>query len=208
MGIGAATGTVKKRLRRSQISASYKYLAPTEPVVGCSFAVSLARLKNGPEPAALFVVFKSDMNTEHSFFHLFETLSYLQNSRTKPASGDVSPEIETKLPKLDYSLLTRVAMHYSRHGPSELRLDRRMADRYPRIRLMTQSGAVSFESLVWIVGCLLAILGLIHAAGSEQPLLWLAVWPAPVALACTTFTFFRQGFHFEDGVLVLGRQRN
>jgi hypothetical protein len=148
------------------------------------------------------------MNTKHSFFHLFETLSYLQNSRTKPASGDVSPEVEGKLPKLDYSLLTRVAMHYSRHGPSELRLDRRMADRYPRIRLMTQSGAVSFESLVWIVGCLLAILGLIHAAGSEQPLLWLAVWPAPVALACTIFTFFRQGFHFEDGVLVLGRQLN
>ena len=148
------------------------------------------------------------MNTKHSFFHLFETLSYLQNSRTKPASGDVSPEVEGKLPKLDYSLLTRVAMHYSRHGPSELRLDRRMADRYPRIRLMTQSGAVSFESLVWIVGCLLAILGLIHAAGSEQPLLWLAVWPAPVALACTIFTFFRQGFHFEDGVLVLGQQRN
>jgi hypothetical protein len=148
------------------------------------------------------------MNTEHSFVHLFETLSYLQNSRTKPASSDVSPELETKLPKPDYSLLTRVPIHYGRHGPSELQLDRRMSDRYPRIRLMTKSGAANFESLVWIVGCLLATLGLIHAAGSEQPLLWLAVWPAPVALACTVFTFFRQGFHFEDGVLVLGGQRN
>ena len=73
---------------------------------------------------------------------------------------------------------------------------------------MTQSGAASFETLARIVGCPLAILGLIHAAGSEQPLLWLAVWPAPVAIACAIFTFFRQGFHFEDGVLVLGRQLN
>jgi hypothetical protein len=133
------------------------------------------------------------MNTEHSFFHLFETLSYLQNSRTKPASGDVRPELETKLPKPDYWLLTRAAMHYGRHGPSELQLDRRMADRYPRIRLMTQSGAASFESLVWIIGCLLAVLGLIHAAASEQPLLWLAVWPAPVALACRFSPSFVKG---------------
>lgn len=148
------------------------------------------------------------MNTEYSLFHLFETLSYLQNSKTKPASGDVGPEVETELPKPDYPRLTRAATHYGRHGPSELQLDRRMAGRYPRIRLMTQSGGASFESLVWIVGCLVTILGLIHAAGSEQPLLWLAVWPAPVALVCTIFTFFRQGFHFEDGVLVLGRPRN
>jgi hypothetical protein len=60
----------------------------------------------------------------------------------------------------------------------------------------------------WIASCLLVILGLIHAARSEQPMLWLAVWPAPVVLACTIFAFFRQGFHFEDKVLVLGRQRN
>jgi hypothetical protein len=73
---------------------------------------------------------------------------------------------------------------------------------------VTQPVVASFESAVWIVSCLFVILGLIHAAGSEQPLLWLAVWPAPVALACTIFTFFRQGFHFEDGALVLGRQRD
>ena len=60
----------------------------------------------------------------------------------------------------------------------------------------------------WIASCLLVILGLIHAERSEQPMLWLAVWPAPVVLACTIFAFFRQGFHFEDKVLVLGRQRN
>jgi hypothetical protein len=42
---------------------------------------------------------------------------------------------------------------------------------------------------------------------SEQPLFWLAVWPAPVALACTIFIFFRQGFHFQNGMLILGRRR-
>jgi hypothetical protein len=66
-------------------------------------------------------------------------------------------------------------------------------------------GAASFELIVWIAGCLVIVLGLLHAAQSEQPLLWLAVWPAPVALACTIFTFIRQGFHFEDRILVLGQ---
>ena len=65
--------------------------------------------------------------------------------------------------------------------------------------------AAGFESIVWIVSCVLMILGLLHAAQAEQPLLWIAVWPAPVALACTIFTFLRQGFHFEDGALVLGQ---
>jgi hypothetical protein len=156
-----------------------------------------------PENLLLFVVFKKDMNIEHGFFHLFETLSSLRNSITKPASS----EVETRLPKLDYSLLTSVAIHYGRHGPHELRLDRRPTHSHVRIRPVTQSGAASFESIVWIVSCLVAILGVVHAAHSEQPLLWLAVWPAPVGLACTIFTFFRHGFHFEDGVLVLGRQR-
>ena len=74
-----------------------------------------------------------------------------------------------------------------------------------KIRSVTQSGAARLESIIWIVSCLVAILGLFEAAHSEQPLLWLAVWPIPVALACTTFIFFREGFHFQDGVLVLGR---
>jgi hypothetical protein len=29
---------------------------------------------------------------------------------------------------------------------------------------------------------------------------------APVALVSTIFIFFRQGFHFQNGVLVLGRR--
>jgi hypothetical protein len=76
-----------------------------------------------------------------------------------------------------------------------------------RTRSAAQRGAVSVEACIWIAGYLLAILGLVKAAYSEQPLLWLAVWPAPVALASTIFIFFRQGFHFQHGVLILGRRR-
>jgi hypothetical protein len=66
---------------------------------------------------------------------------------------------------------------------------------------------VSLQACIWIAGYLLAILGLVNAAYSDQPLLWLAVWPAPVALASTIFVFLGQGFHFQDGVLVLGRRQ-
>jgi hypothetical protein len=76
-----------------------------------------------------------------------------------------------------------------------------------RTRLLTQSGAASLESIVWIVSCLVVILGSIEAGQSEQPLFWLAIGPFPVALACTIFIFVRQGVHFEGGVLVLGRGR-
>ena len=76
-----------------------------------------------------------------------------------------------------------------------------------RIRSVAQRGAVSVEACIWIASYLLAILGLVKAAYSEQPLLWLAVWPVPVALVSTIFIFFRQGFHFRNGVLVLGRRR-
>ena len=71
---------------------------------------------------------------------------------------------------------------------------------------MAESGAASFESIIWILSCLTTVLGVILAAHSTQPLLWLAVWPVPVTLACTIFILFRQGFHLEDGVLVLGRR--
>jgi hypothetical protein len=74
-------------------------------------------------------------------------------------------------------------------------------------RPLTQSGAALAESIIWMVSCLAVILGLIKAGQSEQPLFWLAIWPFPVALACTIFIFVRQGFHFEAGVPVLGRGR-
>jgi hypothetical protein len=74
-------------------------------------------------------------------------------------------------------------------------------------RLATQSGGVTIETSVWIVSYLFAVLGLVRAAYSENPLVWLAVWPAPVALISTIFIFSRQGFHYRDGLLVLGRDR-
>lgn len=74
-------------------------------------------------------------------------------------------------------------------------------------RPLTQSGAASLESIVWVVSCLTTILGSIKAGQSERPLFWLAIWPFPVALACTIFIFIRHGVHFESGMLVLGRGR-
>jgi hypothetical protein len=74
-------------------------------------------------------------------------------------------------------------------------------------RLSTQCGSVTIETSVWIVSYLFAVLGLVRAAYSENPLLWLAVWPAPVALVSTIFIFFRQGFHYRDGLFVLGREQ-
>lgn len=76
-----------------------------------------------------------------------------------------------------------------------------------RTRTVIQSGAASLESIVWVASCLLIILGSVQAGQSQQPLFWLAIWPVPVALACTIFIFIRQGVHFESGVLVLGRGR-
>jgi hypothetical protein len=71
-----------------------------------------------------------------------------------------------------------------------------------------QCGSVTIAASIWIATYLLAILGLVKAAYSEQPLLWLAVWPAPIVLASTIFFFFREGFHFRNGMLFLGRRRN
>jgi hypothetical protein len=65
-----------------------------------------------------------------------------------------------------------------------------------------KAGAVNVEASIWVAGCLMAILGVIKAAYSEQPLLW-----PSVALASTIFIFVGQGFHFRNGVLVLGRRR-
>jgi hypothetical protein len=69
-----------------------------------------------------------------------------------------------------------------------------------------QRSSVRVDAVVWTASCLLTILGLAKAATSGQPVLWVALWPAPVVLASTVFTFLRQGFHFQDGVLVLGRR--
>jgi len=39
-----------------------------------------------------------------------------------------------------------------------------------------KAGAVNVEASIWVAGSLMAILGVIKAAYSEQSLLWLAVW--------------------------------
>jgi hypothetical protein len=80
------------------------------------------------------------------------------------------------------------------------------AGRAVGIRSLAQRGAMSVEVGIWL-GCgLLAILGLVQAVHSTQPFLWLAVWPAPVTIVSTIFIFLDQGFHFRNGLLVLGRR--
>jgi len=83
----------------------------------------------------------------------------------------------------------------------------RTASVSPGFRTMVQRSGIRLDTVVWIASGLLTVLGLAKAAASEEPVLWVALWPAPVVLASTVFTFFRQGFHFQDGVLVLGRRQ-
>ena len=74
------------------------------------------------------------------------------------------------------------------------------------IRSLAQSGAMNVEVGIWIGSGVLAILGLLQAVHSAQPILWLVIWPAPITLLSTIFIFLSQGFHFRNGVLVLGRR--
>jgi hypothetical protein len=60
-------------------------------------------------------------------------------------------------------------------------------------------------SLFWLSILLLALLGVIVAACSKAPVIWMLVWPTPLILIFTTARFIREGFHKRDGVLVLGR---
>jgi hypothetical protein len=53
----------------------------------------------------------------------------------------------------------------------------------------------------------LVALGVVKAAYSAEPLLWLTIWPAPIVFTSTVIIFLRQGFHYRDGVFVLGRRR-
>jgi hypothetical protein len=61
-------------------------------------------------------------------------------------------------------------------------------------------------SLFWLSILLMALLGVIVAASSKAPVIWMLVWPAPLILIFTTARFIREGFHKRDGVLVLGRR--
>jgi hypothetical protein len=61
--------------------------------------------------------------------------------------------------------------------------------------------ATAFSLLV----LLLALLGVIVAALSEAPIIWMLIWPTPLVLIYTAARFIREGVHKRDGVLVLGR---
>jgi hypothetical protein len=61
-------------------------------------------------------------------------------------------------------------------------------------------------SLLWLSILLLALLGVIVAAGSKTPVTWMLVWPAPLIVIFTAARFIREGYHKRDGVLVLGRR--
>ena len=62
------------------------------------------------------------------------------------------------------------------------------------------------EISAWIISLLIAVVGVVKAVHCGQHLFWLIVWPLPLALACTVFIFVGRGFHFENGVLVLGQK--
>ncbi len=84
-----------------------------------------------------------------------------------------------------------------------------------RLQNMFETGAereagnqrlVATEASIRLVSFALIILGVVKAAFSEHPLFWLAIWPAPIVLISTITVFLRQGFHYQNGVLVLGRR--
>lgn len=72
-------------------------------------------------------------------------------------------------------------------------------------KLYQKRGAANREWAIWTVSWLIVVIGLLKAGYSEHHLFWLMVWPVPIAIACTICVFVRQGFHFKDGLLVLGR---
>jgi hypothetical protein len=73
-------------------------------------------------------------------------------------------------------------------------------------RQLPQRSGANRECVIWTVSCLIAVLGLAKAGCDGHHVFWLMVWPVPVTIASTIFIFVRQGFHFKDGLLVLGRR--
>ena len=54
------------------------------------------------------------MNTDYGFFQLFRALKSLRDNRIEPALGEVRPEVEEKLPQINFSLLTSLPGHQRR----------------------------------------------------------------------------------------------
>jgi hypothetical protein len=66
---------------------------------------------------------------------------------------------------------------------------------------------VAAEASIWVASFALVILGVAKAAYSSESMVWLATWPAPLVLISTITAFLRQGCHYRNGVLVLGRHQ-
>lgn len=78
---------------------------------------------------------------------------------------------------------------------------RREASAEPALRRQRRSHGTGFSLLV----LLLALVGAIVAARSQEPIFWMLIWPTPLVFIFTAARFIREGFHQRDGVLVLGR---
>jgi hypothetical protein len=78
---------------------------------------------------------------------------------------------------------------------------RKEASAEPAPRRQKRSHGAGFSLLV----LLLAFVGAIVAARSQEPIFWMLIWPTPLVLAFTAARFIREGFHQRDGVLVIGR---
>jgi hypothetical protein len=63
------------------------------------------------------------------------------------------------------------------------------------------------EASIWVVSFTLVIFGMAKAAYSSEAMVWLTIWPAPLVLISTITAFLRQGCHYRNGVLVLGRHQ-
>jgi len=78
---------------------------------------------------------------------------------------------------------------------------RKEASAEPAPRRQRRSHGTGFSLLV----LLLALVGAIVAARSQEPIFWMLIWPTPLVLVFTAARFIREGFHQRDGVMVLGR---
>jgi hypothetical protein len=78
---------------------------------------------------------------------------------------------------------------------------RKEASAGPAPRRQRRRHGTGFSSVI----LLLALVGAIVAARSQEPIFWMLIWPTPLVLVFTAARFIREGFHQRDGVLVLGR---
>ena len=78
---------------------------------------------------------------------------------------------------------------------------RREASAEPALQRPRRRHGTGFSLLV----LLLALVGVIVAARSQEPIFWMLIWPTPLVLIFTATRFIREGFYQRDGVLVLGR---